>query len=738
MITFIRSTALAAILAAAPLTIPAQAQAAPSQDAVYDVYARFRDDPQVEIEQLENGLWRARLPLAALRPEQGAIRLDGAKASENISFAVAPQADVQSARLVMRHVSGRAQEDTRPQLRVGLNGRFVAQLDGVTERAAAVNEIQLDPASVMSGFNTLRIDAVQRYTYGCQDPAAAELWTDIDTSRSYVEITYARRPFAGSLADLDALVTAGVGGVENLGILMADGEMTADNLRWGTLASQAVANRLAYRLPDITRVSVSEMSDKSVGADLIAIGTPEQLAGIAPAGLADLEGEDSFLSISQSPADPSHFLIVAAGRTPAAIEGAVRALAAARFPLSDTGSVILSPAETPAGMILAKKHPLQAGTKYAFRDLGVAETSLLGQERGDIGLDFTLPADIRFRSKSEVELSLDFAYGAGLDPNSVVNILVNGEFQRAIRLTNPDGEVMPGYQLAITPDALHPGQNHVAFEVELSTETQGECAARNMHHLAFVMKDSSTLTLPQADTFVELPNLALLAESGFPYSGIEGTPFAIRAGDTGNDTATAVWTVGARLGQIYGTVFTDTDFGFGLALPDEHTLVVGTRTALKGFLPAEVSLTGQSTALATRGSADPQVTATREYKSIDLGDNGLLVEGHSPDHAGRLVTVVTAETPGQLIASARSLVQPSHWTQLKGGAAVWRTSAATVVTQAPAATFEIGQMRPAEMARMKSARSPLRWIITLGAVLFALAAVLALIARYMRDRMNEK
>ena len=47
-------------------------------------------------------------------------------------------------------------------------------------------------------------------------------------------------------------------------------------------------------------------------------------------------------------------------------------------------------------------------------------------------------------------------------------------------------------------------------------------------------------------------------------------------------------------------------------------------------------------------------------------------------------------------------------------------------------------MRPAEMARMKSAHSPLRWILTLGAVLFALAAVLALIARYMRDRMNEK
>ena len=238
MISSLRSTALAIVLAAAPLASPAIAQEAPSVDAVYDIYARFRDDPQITTDRLENGLWRARLPLAALRSEQGSIRLNGAKATEAVSFAVAPQADIQSARLILRHASGRAQEGTKSQLRLDLNGRFIAQVDGVTERAAAVNEVVLDPALVLSGFNTLRIDAVQRYTYGCQDPDAAELWTDVDTSRSYVEVIYARHDFVGSLADLNALITAGVGGVETLGILVGDGEMNADNLRWGTMAGR--------------------------------------------------------------------------------------------------------------------------------------------------------------------------------------------------------------------------------------------------------------------------------------------------------------------------------------------------------------------------------------------------------------------------------------------------------------------------------------------------------------------
>ncbi|MFN7163516.1 MAG: cellulose biosynthesis cyclic di-GMP-binding regulatory protein BcsB [Hyphomonas sp.] len=725
MITAFRSAALTVLLAAAPLAPPAIAQQAASEDAVYDVYARFRDDPKTVNEQLETGLWRARLPLAALRPQPGSIRLDGAKATEQVAFAIAPQADIKSARLILRHVSGRAQEGSKPQLRLGLNGRFIAQVDGVTAHAAAVNEILLDPSVLVSGFNTLQIDAVQRYTYGCQDPDAAELWTDIDTSRSYVEVIYARRPFTGSLADLGAVVTAGVGGVDDLGLIVGSGDMTADSLRWGTIASQAIANRMGYAVPRIVRTDAGAIS-AAARTDLIAIGTPEQLASLAPAQLAGLKGEDSWLSIGPSPADPSRFLIVASGRTPAAIEGAVRALAAGHFPLSDTAALVLSPDEVPKGNLMAATQTLRTDARYTLKDLGLADASVLGREHGEASLAFELPADVRFRDKSDVLLSLDFAYGAGLDDKSVINILVNDAFQRAIRLTNPDGEVTPGYQIALPASAFRPGRNQIRFAVELSAGAVGECAARNTRHFAFILKDTSTLTLPAADQYVELPNLALLSQAGFPYTGAGAAPFSILGADTGNDTAAAVWTLAARLGQIYGTVFTDTRFGFGLDLTDAHTIVVGVRPDLKGFLPAELNLSS---------SADG---FRRDVSTIDLGDNGLLIAGESPGHPGRLVTLLTAETGDQLLASTRALVQPSHWSQIRGGAAVWRAHAATVVTQASGNSFEIGNLRPAEKARMASGRAPWGWILTIAAALFALAAALALIARYMRDRINQK
>lgn len=736
MIAALRSPALAAalatILVAAPLAPPtAAAQQAQNDDAIYDVYARYRDDPKMAIEALENGLWRARLPLAALRAEPGAIRLYGAKASEHVSFAIAPQANTQSARLIVRHVSGRAQEGSKPQLRLGLNGRFIAQIDGVTEHAAAVNEIVLDPSILVSGFNTLQIDAVQRYTYGCQDPDAAELWTDIDTSRSYIEITYARQPFTASLADLSAVITAGVGGVDDLALITARGEMTPDTLRWGTLASQAVANRLGYTVPRIARADTETLAAIAGKSDLIAIGTPEDLAGLAPAALASLKGDDSWLSIGPSPADPSRFLIVAAGLTPAAIDGAVRALATNNFPLSDTASLVLSPEEVANGSLMARKQTVRTEAKYTLKDLGLANASVLGKEYGTASITLDLPADVRFRAGSELLLSLDFAYGAGLDDKSVVNILVNDQFQRAIRLTNPAGEVTPGYEIALPSTAFRPGHNRVSFAVELSTGAVGECAARSTRHLAFILKDTSTLTLPLADQYAELPNLTLMTGAGFPYTGAGIQPVAIRTTDTSGDTAAAVWTLAARLGQIYGTVFTDATFGFGLELPDAHTLIVGTRPDLKGFLSAEFSMSNLSSGGAPEGF-------TRSVATVDLGDNGLLVGGESPSHPGRLVTVLTAETGQQVLASTRALVQPSHWSQLRGSAAVWREHAATMVTQAAGNKFEIGSMPAGEKARMTAGRAPLGWILSIAAVLFALAAALALIAHYMRKRTDGK
>ncbi|MFN4183654.1 MAG: cellulose biosynthesis cyclic di-GMP-binding regulatory protein BcsB [Hyphomonas sp.] len=724
MNSILRRAFLAAALIMSFTPAPAHARQAASEEASLDIYARYRDNPHVSTERLEGGLWRARLPLAALRSDQGAIRLNGASASEEVSFAVAPQADVKEARIILRHVSGRSQQNLKPQLRLGMNGQFIAQLDGVTERAAAINEIVLDPMALQHGYNSLRIDAVQRYTLDCQDNNAAELWTEVDTARSYIEITYARRAFAGTLADIGAIISAGVGGIDRIGILV--GEADAEALRWGALASQAVGNRLSYRLPEISILSSIDMQADGAGRDIIAIGTPEQLASFAPAALASLKENESWLSIGPSPADPSHFLIIAAGRTPGAIEGALRTLASESFPLSAASSAIIPASEVPSAITSSKRLPLRPDAKYVFRDLGLAGASVLGKEQGSARLSFALPADVHFREDEDFVLMLDFAYGAGLDDRSVVNILVNGAFERAVRMTNADGEVVPGYEVKLPARSLRPGWNAVDFLVELSAPNVGACTARSARNLAFTLKGTSSLTLPPGGRFAELPNLALLQEAGYPFTGLETAPIAIRAADASPEAMAGVWTLAARLGQINGTVLTEASFGIGLDLPDANTLLVGARPRLGGFLPLQKLMLPETGGF------------SRELNLVDLGDNGLMVGGESPAHKGRLVMLVTAETDQQLLASIRSLVQPSHWSQLDGGAAVWRENAATLVSAQADETFALGKKASGERVLRSGQGSSWVWIGSIAAVLFAMAAGLALIARYMRKRINGK
>lgn len=139
----------------------------------FDVFARAPAQADIVTERRANGTYVTRIPFAAVRSEWGDIRLLGASAEAAVSINLAPQANILSSRLVMRHVNGLSQSSLKPQLRMALNSHFLAQLPGVTETGAAINEVPIRTDFLQSGYNTLTLDAVQRYTLECQDPLAA-------------------------------------------------------------------------------------------------------------------------------------------------------------------------------------------------------------------------------------------------------------------------------------------------------------------------------------------------------------------------------------------------------------------------------------------------------------------------------------------------------------------------------------------------------------------------------------
>lgn len=706
----------------------------------YDIFAHAPAKAEPSTERLANGSYVTRIPFAALRSEWGDIRLLGASAADQVAFNIAPQAHVKSARLVMRHVNGLSQSDLKPQLRLAINNHFLAQLPGVTQTGAAINEVSIRPEMLQTGYNTLTLNAIQRYTLECQDPTAAELWTDIDTARSFFEVRYDRAELSPSLADLDAIITPGVGGVESLGIVTAD-DVTADDVRWGALVSQAIGNRLKYELPNITHLPVEKLATEAEEnpslktMDLVLVGQLDDLSSIVSIDPQTVPAEYSYLSIQPSPFNPEHFMLVISGRTSDAVERGVIAFSAMNFPMDDTAELLLAPNETPAPQISAQKGPVRTDYLYSFDSLGLPDTSVLGAEHAGVNLNFELPSDTYFEEGEEFELALNFAYGANLEPTSVINIVVNGQFQRAIPLKNSNGEVNPGYMMLIEATALKPGVNNISFEVEMSAKQEGYCANRSLRHLAFVLKGSSTIRLPASSQLAVLPDLSLISETAYPYSGIEDASFAVVAADTDSRTLAATWLLSAKLAQLHGALFTQTEFAIEDVPEGKNILLVGASQGLKHRLPAELRLSSRSnvvTAQLISGATElPKAISARS-----LGDNGLVVSGEMLPGSELLLTVVTAQTPERLLKAVNNLVEPAFWSQLDGGAAIWRDHPATFVSQEPVDVFFAGTANSQIRVKVASGRAPWMWVLMFGVSLFAMASILALLARYMRSRID--
>ena len=706
----------------------------------YDIYERAPQQPDTLTVSDGPGKYTTRIPFAKLRQAQGDIRLLGADATDQIAFNVAAQSQIESARIVIRHVNSLSQEGLRPQLRLALNGHFLAQLAGVTANGAAISEITVRPQDIVSGYNTLILNAVQRYTLDCQDPTAPELWTDIDVARSFVELTYKRAPFDATLADLDAVMSSGVGGIDALGIITAD-NVTDEDVRLGALASQGVANRMQYGLPRISQLTTSRFLDGKgsrddlAQMDFIAVGTAQDLSGIVQIDQGKLREGQSYLELRQSPFSAGRFMLVISGLDKAAVERGVIAFSAMNFPMDDVKKVVLDPIDIPSPPLIARKGPLKSDHVYAFRELGLKDQSVFGQDHASTDLIFDLPVDNHFEEDAEVALSLDFAYGAGMEPGSVMNILVNGQFRRAIPLKNPDGEVNPGYVVSLDAMDLKPGVNRITFEMEMASHTEGRCVARSLDHLAFVLMGSSTIRIPPASHLAELPDLSLMASGGFPYSGVDIAPFAIVAADSEPETLASVWLLAARLGQMHGALFTEAAFAIDTVPEGMHVLLVGSGPDLKRKLPADLRLSDRSRAVTARlisGSAEQLDVLT----SRSLGANGLIVSGESPTSPHALLTVVTAQDPEHLFQAVQSLVRPDHWSQLTGGAAVWRKHPATFSSQPARDVFFVGDASASERVRSASRRAPWAWVLAFGTLLFVLATLLAFLARYMRSRIH--
>ena len=708
--------------------------------------------------------------LQSFMPQPQPINLRGANGEESLSLPISPRLQIRRAVLHLFATNSLSLLSPRSQLQVRLDGKVVAQIALDPKLPQIQAQIDLPVRLLTTGYHSLTFAVAQHYTNDCEDPSAAELWTQIDTAQSWIALDASLRDVHPTLAKLDEVFDPKLWGNQQLTVL-SPGAMNPDVLRWGALAAQAVALRLGYvplQLRYAQAMPAAAQTDTGLRLDLkplehtdaVLIGTRQQLQPYLPDALA-ARITGPFLAIEPLNANTGRYVLIASGLSAGQVDVALRTANLLDYPYPDTVDAVVKSLELPALPDNPGPRMVYPNQAVPFSRLGFRTANFSGMY-GQKELEFTLPPDLFAPDNAFVHLKLRFAYGAGLREDSVLNVLLNGQFQSAIALSARNGGYFRDYDVAIPLTSFKPGRNVLTFSAAMMPLITGRRIAINTDNLRLTLFADSRLELPDAAHIAALPNLDLFARTGFPYThkayGAGGV-FAIARADGAQ--AAAAWMLAAKLAQVQKLPLLDARWQIGTAglSTQDNAVVVGLPSDLPDDLrralplrfgatsaspyPLAVSAEGPGT-LGLLGrlwrrlgekfqiSAPPVLPTTvwTQQGGVGLGRQAALLQAKLPGSARSTLTVLTADHPSTLLAQTDALIQPAVWSQLGGDLVLWQGDE-QIASQMVGSTYTIGQAPFGARFGFLLSRHPWFWGIVVGVLALLLAALtLRLLLRF--------
>ena len=639
------------------------------------------------------------LPLAKLIVPDTGIELRHSASEYVLYFPVADRWQVVEARLHLEFTHSISLLARRSQLRVSVNQQVVGQFPLKPDRPNAVADIAIDPATLRPGYNALHFRAAQHYTLECEDPVAPELWTRIDVQRSFVALKVRQRPVRASLAQLHKYLDRKQWPDYPLNIALAVSSPDDVALSWGALAAQNVALHLDY-LPVVTHyIPVAPAAGDKAGTrrfaaldqrpfrgrDTILIGRVEQLAPLLGEDFVEpLQGAS--LAIFPQDHDRGHFLLIATGRSDAEVTQAIQALGIGPAPFPDQAVTRIDVYEMPPVTGLKRRDRVRFGSTYPFHELGLATTTFRGGRTSNANtgtLRFWLPADVYSTGREAVVLGLHLAFGAAMRADSVLNVFLNGQFERAIALDDVEGGVFRDYKISVPLTSFAPGYNEIRFEPRLTPLLTDYCEQGQTANLLLTLYGDSTIRFPEATRYAALPDLRRLALTGFP---LLDAPQGLRIHVGGRDpeTVAAAWTLTARLVQTRDMPLPAVAVGGDLDQTAQALIAVGALDKLPAALLQAAGIRSDEAnqwpfplppePLPERGGSPPDSDRPLSGYMVaggGLGDFALMTEFESPFVDRATVLLVTADDAQRLNQGVRSLVEPRIWDNLQGDTVLW-------------------------------------------------------------------
>jgi cellulose synthase (UDP-forming) len=248
---------------------------------------------------------------------------------------------------------------------------------------------------------------------------------------------------------------------------------------------------------------------------LLSAGTPPSSRFYVP------EVSGPTLAMIDNPSDPFGKILLVLGRTPDEVRTAALALALGQY--SPVGPVATAGPVTFPLPRKANDAPRWIDTRTPVRlDRLARNTPLDVSGTGSIPLGFSLPSDLFFWQTTSFPLHLHYRYNTlPGESRSRLDLLLNRRYQDSIALPPESGEtgdhrrVMPLMLKDLTPFKNFLRLN---FNFQTSIPRILSCNASRNPRLRGTILPDSTLDLRMIPHFVELPNLRLFPNGGYPFT----------------------------------------------------------------------------------------------------------------------------------------------------------------------------------------------------------------------------
>lgn len=665
--------------------------------------------PALAVEQKLSKSWA----LGHFMVENQPVMLKGVNGSYDLSFPIPERVNPLSAELNLAITNSNLLQENRAQLVVYINDYIVGQIKLNPVNSVTQAKFVIDKEYLRPGYNQVSLKAAQHYTdTECEDWGAPELWTNINPEKSTLTLNYENRPINAKLSELDSLINDRLDNY-SLSILRPEAAISDDYLYWGALITQGVQFRLKYvpmQLDEQSVVPYHALGDFAKGSgrfnlnpgqlkhDAVLLGTKAQLEQLISAEISQaITG--AYLGIFQQDHDKEHFILVVSGNTNQEVKTAVQAFALLTSSFPDAQQTVIDKTLFPDAIAAYPHKSIIPDHSYLFSQLGFANMPL-DANNSDAKLDIRIPADLYGTEDKVVKVNLNLAYGAGMRKDSVVNISLNGLFNHAIQLKEPEGAHYRNYQITIPLRSFNAGLNTLKFSTVLTPSEYGKCAYVQRDNLLVSIYGDSSITFPDAGRGVALPDLQLLERTSFPLikNGLAGeTVFKVLDGSP--DSTVTAWHLIAKLATYFETPTYDLNITQGKIPDNKNVVLVGklspdNERLLEGS-PVQLGALNQFPyqykeqhqkkeepfwewldRVVTDQDLPPLPTTVKTenvpiVQTAGLGEKFLMVSYPSPSAKGRVVLALLAEKGNSLYSGAKALFSPPLWGQLKGSIFTW-------------------------------------------------------------------